>query len=498
VIEILESRRLLSVRFSLAFVDDGSHAAYYEPIRSNMLAAANDWGRRIDSNASLEIEVHFSPTTVRATGHSVVSHFYRFNGQYNVAEEGAVYELRTGIDPNGPQADIEISFQDDYLVNEMWFDPDPVVRTAPVPSNRIDAYGVCLHEIGHAIGFNGFRDGFGNVPADYISRWDEYVVSDGQNLYFTGPAAERVYGGDVPVTWGLPNHLGNNPPRPGSDLIPDLMNGVVAYHARRYFISDLDLAIVKDVGVPVFPQHVTVSDRRIFYNASAFDGRNPAATPADLAAVAPDKRALLPGEVPGFGNVSSYTRGINGVLVEFEGTPRPLTASDFEFRVAARPAGGAADWAPAPSPASVVLVPGPPGSDSALCLITWASGAIRDEWLQVLAKADAKTGMDRPDVFYFGSLLGETGDGTGQTRADTTVTALDLVATRRAVGAAAAIDNRFDFDRNGVVTAADLVTCRNHIGRSLPPLMPPAATAAGASGRDSEPDEILTTTVLPL
>src|SRR4051812_8317904 len=103
--EALEPRRLLSVSFDVTIADDGSHSAYYGPIRSHMLAAAGDWGSRFAGNASLQIVVRFSPNTLRASGHSVVSHFYRFNGQYNVSEEGAVYELRTGIDPNGAEPD---------------------------------------------------------------------------------------------------------------------------------------------------------------------------------------------------------------------------------------------------------------------------------------------------------------------------------------------------------------------------------------------------------
>jgi len=40
-------------------------------------------------------------------------------------------------------------------------------------------------------------------------------------------------------------------PRPGSDLIPDLMNGVVFDRGTSYDISPLDLAILADAGVDV-------------------------------------------------------------------------------------------------------------------------------------------------------------------------------------------------------------------------------------------------------
>ena len=63
---------------------------------------------------------------------------------------------------------------------------------------------------------------------------------------------ETVYGGPVPMTYGDYPHFGNEPPRPGSDLIDhELMNGVVFYYGQRYYISPLDLAVLEDVGVPV-------------------------------------------------------------------------------------------------------------------------------------------------------------------------------------------------------------------------------------------------------
>jgi hypothetical protein len=37
----------------------------------------------------------------------------------------------------------------------------------------------------------------------------------------------------------------------GTDLVPDLMNGVVFYRGTRYGVSALDLAIMADIGLPI-------------------------------------------------------------------------------------------------------------------------------------------------------------------------------------------------------------------------------------------------------
>ena len=122
-------------------------------------------------------------------------------------------------------------------------------------------------------------------------------------------------------------------------------------------------------------------------------------------------------------------------------------------------------------PAALTVLPKAAGSDTTVCLMTWATGAIRNKWLEVTVKSDVKSGLTRPDVFYFGSLVGETGD-----EANLRVTSADLLAVRRALGTPAAIDSRLDFDRSGTINAIDLVACRDNFGRALSPL--PASAAA--------------------
>ena len=79
-------------------------------------------------------------------------------GGVDVYEQGVANEIRTGVDPNDAAPDLYLKFQPSYLTGELWFDPAPQAQNVPVPSDKTDAYSIILHELTHAIGFNGWRD----------------------------------------------------------------------------------------------------------------------------------------------------------------------------------------------------------------------------------------------------------------------------------------------------------------------------------------------------
>jgi subtilase family serine protease len=85
---------------------------------------------------------------------------------------------------------------------------------------------------------------------------------------------------------------------------------------------------------------------------------------------------------------------------------------------------------------------------------TWADRAILNKWLQVTVLATANTGLSTDDQFYFGNAVGETGNSV----VDAAVTAADILGTRGRIKPTIAvpIDNKWDFDRNGFVTTADM------------------------------------------
>ena len=109
----------------------------------------------------------------------------------------------------------------------------------------------------------------------------------------------------------------------------------------------------------------TVVGRMIFYNNSDFDGHagylsgDPAANLYDDNAIATDKTALLPGQTASFANYTSYSRGINGIMIDIQnmaGTPSINNYTQF-FGFKVGNDSNAANWSAAPAPIAVDVSP---------------------------------------------------------------------------------------------------------------------------------------------
>jgi uncharacterized delta-60 repeat protein len=224
--------------------------------------------------------------------------------------------------------------------------------------------------------------------------------------------------------------------------------------SRKLYLDDVLLSS-RQIGSGIVNCHV-------FYNDSRFDAHggypymDPGPSVYDNVAIATDKQALLPGEVASFANFTSYSKGINGIMIDIRGLPAgdTLSSDDFVFKAGNdyNPAG----WLRAPNPSITVTRGGGTDGSDRVTLI-WPDGTIVNEWLQVTIKATLNTGLAEQGVFYFGNLEGESGN-------DTTVDVQDEDAAlnHRTGFTLATVTNNYDYNRDRQVNAADALIARHN------------------------------------
>jgi ELWxxDGT repeat protein len=291
-----------------------------------------------------------------------------------------------------------------------------------------------------------------------------------------GPAAG---GYQLWVTDGTPGgtrQVATPEPNPGSSDPHDLsaVNGRLVFGATMWRYGDEPWVFVPD-DAPA-PRAGAVAARHVFYDNSYHDSFHPGGDAKDDPAIATDKRALLPGQTASFANVTSYNKGINGVMIDVAGLPAgaTLSADDFIIRSGAAPSPAALLAGPSTN-LSVTVRRGKGVNGSDRVTLTWPDGTIKNQWLQVTMKSTDDTGLATPDVFYFGNVVGETGDAGSPLR----VGALDLASIRRNLSAAAqGVTSLYDINRDGKLNALDLAAVRAGYNRSLAPLAAPGPSAA--------------------
>lgn len=230
------------------------------------------------------------------------------------------------------------------------------------------------------------------------------------------------------------------------------------------------------------PVPATVVARHLFYNNSAFDKLS------DGQAIAPDKEALLPGETASWRNYTSYSLGINGVMMDVLGLsdPQSIAADDFHFLTGNT--SNVSTWTAALSPSSITVRPGAGEQQSDRIELVWPDRFFENTWLQVRLRANRDTGLAADDVFYFGNAVGESGNNPG----DANVDIADELGARqhpRAFFNPAPIDFAFDYNRDARVNASDEIIARNRANAAAPQLLLlaaplPVAAATGLTASD--------------
>jgi hypothetical protein len=250
-----------------------------------------------------------------------------------------------------------------------------------------------------------------------------------------------------------------------------------------------------------------VLGNRLFYNNSAYDANSGAINANDDLAIASDKTGYNGTGTATFANVSSFNKGITGIMVDLQsgiGTHSAinLTSGDITFQIS--PASFVtttynqlSTWSAAPTPAavSVRLGAGVGGSDR--LEITWATGAIKEEWLEVDVHSGGNTGLSANDVFYFGSVIGDSGAANTALLAKTDGNDYN-VPFSNIVGLTTPVWNLADYTKDGKVDGSDATTAISNVftlhylanptgpfapngGGSAAPAASPAAASPSAS-----------------
>lgn len=207
-------------------------------------------------------------------------------------------------------------------------------------------------------------------------------------------------------------------------------------------------------GLAGFQSRVATGGRRLFYNNTKYDGESASANASDDNAIATDKTALRSGQTASFGNVTSFSQGINGVMIDVEALPDTVTDSDVEVRTGN--SSNFTTWTALAKPSvSVRRGAGTGGSDR--ITLVFPSGTIRNRWLEVTLRTTPQTGLPSDDVFYFGSAVCDTGDSASQFLVNST----DVLRVRRGLSITfQPTTSVLDFNRDRVINSTDVQLAR--------------------------------------
>jgi sialidase-1 len=309
----------------------------------------------------------------------------------------------------------------------------------------------------------------------------EAAVNDGnwhEVVAIHDPSAQklRLYVDGVPAALSVTDE--STSPRNSNDPLDPIVVGAYNDSSNQLAVDVDDVRITRAVvtplplgpPVPPGPSSATVM---LFYGNSAFD-----ATGHDDA-IASDKTPYVPGTgITNFSAVSSYSRGINGLMVDLSGTSLQrgfITGNDFIFKVGNNNSPSLWGAAPSPQQVNVRLRAGTGGADRVELL--WPDNAIKNTWLEIIVKGndvlggfDVNTGLDKSAIFVLGSAPGDS--GTGDTASFIVNSADEIVARNdpHGLGNRATMTNTQDYNRDGFVNATDQVIARNsvtNIGNAL-------------------------------
>jgi hypothetical protein len=363
---------------------------------------------------------------------------------------------------------------------------------APVPTFNINGTNAAKNAVAtfYQIGTYGFTVTIGDGASTTTSTVSVDVNAKLTTLTLASPSAFIQFNGSLQfssagtdqfgapldtsglLTWSISD--------PNSFVDPTGLVGAGA-SAGNFIVTATDATTSQNASVTIGPAGVV--NHALFYNNSVFDGSDPLANViTDAAAIATNKLPLLPGHIATFANYSSYYPGINGIILDVVGLPTGTTLLPGDFTFLSGNTADPSTWAPVAVAPTISVFAGQGLNGSDRVELIWPDRTIVNQWLQLTVRATANTGFATPDVSYFGSLVGDTGNnGAGALSAYVTIS--DIAATKSRNGQGALINSAYDFNRDGSISISDIAIAKSNNGASLllitAPASPPTAAPAG-------------------
>jgi len=319
-------------------------------------------------------------------------------------------------------------------------------------------------------GNSSFRDIFTQAPASAPANGLDGGGLD-DRLDFQLNSGEFSNGVGLEYRTGSYHTFGNNGSVAVNGNIDDASSTALPGLANRLSVLTL-LRTVSDhlpvVADYTFPISASIVKRQVFYsgstNAAFGDGSgNP------INAIDPTKTALLPGQTTTTANYTNYSRGLNGIVVDINGTGNlaGITSSSFQFAVWSDFSNANPNFITANPTVSVSTFAGGGASGSNRVKLSFDNNVIQNAWLRVTVLANTNTGLAADDIFYFGNARFDVTPTSSFPSQQVTINVLDTNSVRANQGLnPGSISNMFDVDRSGAVNVLDTNSARAAQGTS--------------------------------
>jgi hypothetical protein len=250
----------MSISLSFSVNNSSSWNGNLNLLEQNIQAAANLWGNILVNSANFSVQLNILPSSKMSTTNALAEatandfmYLNSVNGQ-NVFVSSTQLSMMSGTNKNdGKSSDLVINVNaTDLLNNSIWINPNPNNGTLSNPSsNQFDFMSIAAHELGHALGINGYRNWDGTIDPTVngpLSLFDMHITNKGTQYYFSGDNVNLVNNGPAELAVGDLYHVGSytNLKDP---LETDLMNPF-SHYGKVDAPSKLDAAILADTGIP--------------------------------------------------------------------------------------------------------------------------------------------------------------------------------------------------------------------------------------------------------